>query len=158
MQDVVLGYPLLSRSPRTVASSSALHLNWWGSKSTDLPAEQDVDVDGYGKGSMGGVSGMVDSMENLKRAQRAGKMTRSLVDDLASTTVEGTAADGKVRVVLDCQQRPVTVNIDETYLEGVAVSDLCTSLTTAMNDAHSKSRDRMDEKMKTFYDELGLTG
>ena len=102
---------------------------------------------------------MVDSMENLKRAQRAAKMTSRLVQDLSSTTVEGTAADGKVKVILDCQQRPVNVKIDEGYVEGMDadVSDLCSALTEAMTDAHSKSLEKMDEKMKSFYAELGLS-
>lgn len=100
---------------------------------------------------------MVDSMENFKRAQRAGKMTRKLVQELSSTTVEGTAADGKVKVIVDCQQRPVNVIIDESYVTSSDVADLCASLVLAMNDAHAKSMDRMDEKMKSFYSELGLS-
>lgn len=104
-----------------------------------------------------GVTGMVDSMENFKRAQRAGKMTRKLVQELSSTTVEGTAADGKVKVIVDCQQRPVNVIIDESYVTSSDVADLCASLVLAMNDAHAKSMDRMDEKMKSFYSELGLS-
>lgn len=159
-------------STRFRRSSSALsiNLNWFsGSKKKDDSSTDDlkdyvVGVDefenekGESSGSsMGGVSGMVDSMENLKRAQRAGKMTSRLVRELSSTNVEGTAADGKVRVTMDCQQRPISVNIDEAYVGDVDVADLCSSVTNAMTDAHAKSLDRMDEKMKSFYAELGLT-
>ena len=105
---------------------------------------------------MGGVASTMDSMENFKQAQRAGKMTRKLVQELASTTVEGSAADGKVKVVLDCQQRPVRVYIDQEYVDEVGVPDLCSAVTSAMSEAYGKSLERMDEKMKNFYTELGL--
>jgi len=111
---------------------------------------------GSSNSGMVGVSGMVDSMANLKRAQRAGKVTARLLQELSSTTVEGSAADGKIKVVFDCQQRPMSVNIDQGYFESTDVTELCSSLTSAMNDAHSKSLERMDEKMKTYYSDLGL--
>jgi nucleoid-associated protein EbfC len=98
----------------------------------------------------------MDSMENFKTAQQVGKMTNSLVYELASTTVEGSAVDGKVKVIFDGQQRPVNVQIDEAYLEQVDSSDLSAALTTAMKDAYRKSSERMDEKMKSFYVDLGL--
>lgn len=83
-------------------------------------------------------------------------MTNSLVQELASTTVEGIAVEGKVSVLFDGQQQPVSVNIDSTYLKTVDASDLNLALTTAMKDAYKKSAERMDEKMKSFYVDLGL--
>ena len=98
----------------------------------------------------------MDSMENFKTAQQVGKMTNSLVYELVSTTVEGIAVDGKVKVVFDGQQRPITVQIDDAYLKQADSSDLSVALTTAMKDAYRKTSDRMDEKMKSFYMDLGL--
>ena len=108
------------------------------------------------KAGLGGVAGIMDSMENFKTAQQVGKMTNALVQELAATTVEGVAVDGKVKVVFDGQQRPLGVQIDETYLANVEASDLSVALTTAMKDAYRKSAERMDEKMKSFYVDLGL--
>lgn len=95
-------------------------------------------------------------MENFKTAQQVGKMTNALVQDLQKETFEGVAADGKVKVLFDGQQRPVGVQIDESYLSGVDGSVLSAALTTAMKDAYQKSSEKMDEKMKSFYVDLGL--
>ena len=110
---------------------------------------------------LGGVAGIVDSMGNLKNSQRTGKMTSSLVQELASTTVEGVAQDGKIKILFDCQQRPVSVKIDESYFEdqkvqpGAAV-DMAAAIQMALQDGHAKSLEKMDEKMKSLYAELGL--
>ncbi|CAB9524903.1 Nucleoid-associated protein [Seminavis robusta] len=108
------------------------------------------------KSGLGGVAGIMDSMENFKTAQQVGKMTNSLVQDLASTTIEGVAVEGKVKVYVDGQQRPLNVQIDEGYLAGVDSSDLSAALAVAMKDAYRKSSERMDDKMKSFYVDLGL--
>lgn len=98
----------------------------------------------------------MDSMENFKTAQQVGKMTNSLVQDLQKETYEGVAMEGKVKVVFDGQQRPIGVQIDEAYLAGADASELNTALTSAMKDAYQKSSEKMDEKMKSFYIDLGL--
>ena len=108
------------------------------------------------KAGLGGVAGIMDSMENFKTAQQVGKMTNALVQELSSMTIEGQAAEGKVKVYFDGQQRPVNVQIDEGYLETVDVGDLNIALTTAMKDGYQKSSERMDDKMKSFYVDLGL--
>jgi len=106
---------------------------------------------------LGGVAGIMDSMENFKTSQQVAKFTHGLVQDLAGVTVEGVAVDGKVKVLFDGQQRPLAVQIDEAYLKsGVDASDLSTALTAAMKDAYQKSSEKMDDKMKSFYVDLGL--
>lgn len=109
-----------------------------------------------GKAGLGGVAGIMDSMENFKTAQQVGKMTNSLVQDLQKETYEGVAMEGKVKVVFDGQQRPIGVQIDEAYLAGADASELNSALTSAMKDAYQKSSEKMDEKMKSFYIDLGL--
>jgi DNA-binding protein YbaB len=159
----------VGKNSATLRLPSTLFISFnWFSKS-ESNGEGDDDVSGspmLGDGSklsssassgMVGVAGVVDSMENFKRVQRVGKMTTRLTQELASTMVEGTAADGKVKVTMDCQQRPINVFIDENYHDSTGVVDLCTALTIAMEEAHGKSLDRMEEKMKNLYSELGLT-
>jgi DNA-binding protein YbaB len=149
--------------PSSSCTALFINLGWFTGRNEDNHRDGNIDTNGDVSESgasrtavMGGVASTMDSMENVKRTQRAGKVTRKLVQDLASTTVEGIAADGKVKVILDCQQRPMSVDIDEGYLEKVLVGDLCVALTSAMSDAHAKSIERMDEKMKGLYSELGM--
>jgi DNA-binding protein YbaB len=108
------------------------------------------------KGKMGGVANIMSSMEDLQNSQRVGKKTAALVQELSSTTVEGIAQDGKIKIQFDCQQRPLSVHIDDAYFESSDVGDIKFALTTAMQDGHAKSIERMDEKMKSFYQDLGL--
>jgi len=79
-----------------------------------------------------------------------------MVQELTAMTVEGSSPDGKVKIVFDCQQRPVSTFIDEAYFETSDVSDVSNAVTAAMKDAQTKSIERMDDKMKAFYSELGL--
>lgn len=161
-------------------TSSQLHLlSWFSSKKNPSSSDENTDdvwgsetSKGQGEGKatagtrppkaspksgLGGVAGIMDSMENFKTAQQVGKMTNSLVQELASTTVEGTSVEGKVKVYFDGQQQPVGVKIDDAFLQDVdSASDLSAALTLAMKDAYRKSAERMDEKMKSFYVDLGL--
>lgn len=109
-----------------------------------------------GKGTLGGVAGTMDSMDSFKKAQRVGKRTSTLVQELSSITVEGSSPDGKVKIIFDCQQRPIKTIIDEAYFEASDASDVSNAITAAMKDAHAKSIERMDDKMKSFYSELGM--
>lgn len=112
--------------------------------------------DAAAKENLGGVAGIMDSMENFKKVQSVGKMTGNLVKDLASTTVEGTDADGKVKIVFDAQQRPVSVDIDEAFFDAADVLKVSNAVTAALKDGYAKSIERMDEKTKSFYTNLGL--
>jgi DNA-binding protein YbaB len=127
----------------------------------------------------------MDSMGNFKNAQKVGQLTQNLVQDLSRTMSEGTAADGRVRVVLDGQQRPVSVKIDPSYFEvmlpasatvataagggeaggasssstddaSLFAEELSSAITAAMQRAHAKSVESIDEKMKSLYNELGI--
>lgn len=100
----------------------------------------------------------MDTFENFKQSSRLAKATTSLQNDLSSTTVEASVEDGKVKVVYDCLQRPLSVTIDEQYFENADSStDVANAVTRALRLAHSKSIERMDERMKNFYtNELNL--
>jgi DNA-binding YbaB/EbfC family protein len=131
-------------------TSLCLKIGGWFSRDRKKRQENDAE-------SLGGVASIVDSMGDLKTAQRVGQLTDSLVKELAATVVEGSSAEGKVKVSFDCQQKPVNVQIDEGFLAESDAASLSTAVTTAMQDAHSKSIERMDEKMKSLYSELGLS-
>lgn len=106
-------------------------------------------------GTMGATASMI---ENFKQSQDLGKRTAALVQDLSTSTIEGSAADGKVRVFVDGQQRPVGVDIDAKYIRNIAsVEDLNEAITLAMQDANSKSLQQMQDKMSSLYADLGIS-
>lgn len=111
--------------------------------------------------SLGGVAGIMDSMESFKTSQRVGERTNGVLQDLSNIIVEGTAADGKVQVRFDGNGRPKGVNIDDGYFQNLkkkkdGVEELNIALAKAMKDAHSKSAEKMDERLKSFYSDLGF--
>ena len=141
------------------------NLFWFGGGKKDGNDENDKDDDpnelsammgmeNMQPGSMGGTASM---MENFKQSQDLGKRTSALVQDLSSSTIEGTAADGKVRVFVDGQQRPIGVDIDPDYISNISsVEDLNEAITLAMQEANSKSMQQMQEKMSNLYTDLGI--
>ena len=109
-----------------------------------------------GKCDSGAVAEMMESMSTLESAQRMGKLTTSILQDLQSSIVEGSAQDGKVKVSFDCQQKPVRVSIDEGYYAEASASEMAASLTLALQDGHAKSIDKMEDKTRTLFSEFGL--
>jgi len=152
----------ISRPQQDIRKKTVLQINWFGSKN-EAKKESKKGSDGAPladsskqSGSLGGVAGIMDSMDSFKNSQRIGKRTGALMQELLMTNVEGVAENGKVKVTFDAQQRPVSTFIDETYFEASDAADVSAAITTAMKDAHTKSRDKMEEKMKSFFNELGL--
>lgn len=141
------------------SSPSRLYLNiggWFGGRDSSRKKQRHQENDAE---NLGGVASIVDSMGDLKTAQRVGQLTDALVKELSTTVVEGSAMDGKVKVTFDCQQKPVGVTIEESLMTeggGMDATALSNAVATAMQDAHTKSIERMDEKMKSLYAELGL--
>jgi len=149
-------------APSAPRQSTLLKINlggWFSGGKDEEDSRDDIqEQEDIGKGKLGGtVASVMDSFESFKKSQRVGKVTSSLLSELGSTTVEGTAEDGKVRVIFDCQQRPLRVDIDEAYFDSAdSAADVANAVTRALKLAHSKSIERMDEKLKGFYNELGL--
>jgi DNA-binding protein YbaB len=110
-----------------------------------------------GNKSLGGVAGTMMAMENFKASQKIGRTVEGLVQDLAGTTVEGSSENGKVKVVYDGRQQPLEASIDPTFFKDASASTVSAAFVEAMKDAHFKSRETMNEKMKGFYNELGLS-
>jgi DNA-binding YbaB/EbfC family protein len=142
---------------RTLSSFNPrpLFLFWFGKDGDKAKTPEKKKSDRKGEG-LGGVAQVMDSMEAFKKAQQVGTLTGNLVQELSAVNVEGNAADNRVRVFFDGQQRPKRVQIDESYLRSVDVDDLNAALATAMQDAHQKSREKMQEKLRELYGELGL--
>lgn len=134
--------------------SVRLNLLWFGGDgSKSKQNEKDQKSQKEPKSKMGTTA---TTMENFKQSQELGKKTGALLTELSVATVEGTAAKGKIKVILDGEQRPKLVEIDEEYFDGVAVEDFTEALTSAMQDAYLKSTNLMEEKMSGLYTELGL--
>lgn len=114
-------------------------------------------------------------MASFKSSQRVGERTGTALQELSNILVEGTAADGKVKVTFNGQQVPVGVQIDETYLRGLlakrpglgnssssnnsskeGVDQLCAAITEAMKEAQTKSAAKVDDKLKSLYSDLGF--
>mmetsp|Transcript_28439 Transcript_28439/g.60956 ORF Transcript_28439/g.60956 Transcript_28439/m.60956 type:complete len:199 (-) Transcript_28439:809-1405(-) len=107
------------------------------------------------------ISDVANIIDNFKTSKGIGERTGAALQDLSRTIVEGTAADGKVRVAFNGQQVPVGVEVDETYLEDTVsgrgkegVDELCLALTNAMKDAYTKSGTKVEEKLKYLYSDL----
>lgn len=153
--------PSLQMKPRFLLRTASyltpppLFLFWFGKDGDKAKMAEKKRSDRKGEG-LGGVAQVMDSMEAFKKAQQAGTLTGNLVQELSAVSVEGNAADNKVRVFFDGQQRPKRVQIDESYLKSVDVDDFNAALAIAMQDAHQKSREKMQEKLKELYAELGL--
>lgn len=98
---------------RSGTTSLAINLGWFTGKNEVDKNRSDEDA--LSKDGKGIVS-IMNSMESFKKSQRAGKMTASLVQELSSTIVEGSSPDGKIKVLYDGQQRPLSVDIDESYV------------------------------------------
>jgi len=103
----------------------------------------------------------MDSMASFQASQKLGDRTTSILQDLSNQLVEGSSADGKVKVSFNGQQKPVDVQIDDAYFEKISqrnggLDELCRGLTQAMQEAQAKSAEKMEEKMKQVYEEVGL--
>lgn len=110
--------------------------------------------------TLSGVSKVMDSMQRFKTSQRVSDRTNTVIQELASVTVEGSSADGKVKVTYNGQQRPIGVQIDESYFQSLGrksgARELSVALTEAMKQAHEKSAGKMEDKLKGLYSDLGF--
>ena len=100
---------------------------------------------------------MMDSMEQLRKVQDVGKVTANIMEELERMSIEGSAADGKVKVIFDGQRRPKGVKIDDSFLATADTDDVQSAITKAMKEAYTKSGEKMDDKLKALYAELGLS-
>ena len=102
--------------------------------------------------------GVMEQMDNLKASQRLGGATSGLLQELSNLSIEGSSSDGRIKVWLDGQQRPLRVELDDSCLSGSdSTYEVASACLEAMQQAHSRSVERMDDKLKNFYKDLGLS-
>jgi len=103
-----------------------------------------------------GMGIIAGTMENFKQSQELGKRTNTLIQDLGSTTVEGVAGNGKVKVFVNGEQKPIGVELDPEYFAQVGSEEFSEALTVAMQDGWNKSMQLMEDKIQVLYSEVGL--
>ena len=133
---------------------------WFGG-SEEEKKEETKTVPEESEQNLEGVANIMDSMTNFGTAQEIGDRTSTVLQDLSNILVEGSSKEGKVKVTYNGQQLPVGVQIDEAYFQSLkstteGSNELCEALSQAMQDAHSKSTSKMDEKLKSLYSDLGF--
>lgn len=129
-------------------------------QSEDEEKSQENASDGVVSAKLSGVAGIMNSMNSFKTSKRVSDRTNAVLQDLSGTLVEGTSADGKVKVTYNGQQQPVGVQIDESYFQSLGrksgAGELSIALTEAMQEAHTKSASKLEEKVKSLYSDLGF--
>jgi DNA-binding protein YbaB len=98
----------------------------------------------------------MESIQSYETSQKVARATAATLQDLSNTLVEGSAADGKVKVTFNGQQEPINVQIDEGYYNKVGVNELSSALIQAMKDANIKSALKVDDKLKSLYNDFGF--
>ena len=94
-------------------------------------------------------------MNQANLMQQVKKMQAEMVkaqEELANTTVQGSAANGLVTVDMTCDQRVTAVKINKDAVDPDDVETLEDLVTVAVNDALTKSNETAQKRMG------GLTG
>ena len=136
-------------SKSAVAQSTVTKLNLFGGKKDKKE---------------GGGPGMMDQLAMLKKAQEIASKKMAIDKELAAMEHVGTAADGKVTIVVKyiapapMQQpgyEPASVKIDEEWMNSVSTEDLNSALSEAMLAGLRKATENTAEKMQVLTAELG---
>mmetsp|Transcript_13586 Transcript_13586/g.29513 ORF Transcript_13586/g.29513 Transcript_13586/m.29513 type:complete len:217 (+) Transcript_13586:121-771(+) len=134
-------------------------MGWFGSKDDDDVATRQPSTSGLSVPALTqGMGKTATTLESFKASQEVGKRTAQLTADLTSMSIEGVAADGRIKAYMDGQQRPTGIRIDEALLEkgGFGAEELNDAITKALADAYTKSLEAQEEKMGALYSDLGL--
>ena len=110
-----------------------------------------------GQGFGFGLGKMKELAEAFKKAQEVQQGAKQLQEELEQMEIEGSSADGSVKVVLSGNQEPLRVEISEAAIAqgSAALSD---TVTAAMKDAYEKSTATMRERMEELTSGLNLPG
>jgi DNA-binding YbaB/EbfC family protein len=99
------------------------------------------------------------SMANLQRmAQQMQQQMARIQDELAATTVDGSAGGGVVRATVTGKQELVSVVIDPAAVDPADVEMLQDLVVAAVNDALRASRDLAESKLAAVTGGLRLPG
>ena len=127
-------------------------------------ASSSTDPSSPSSASVASVTNVMESMKRYETAQRVARSATATLNDLSNTFVEGVAADGKIKVIFNGQSVPVGVQIDENYFKSIVkdgsgsggLAELSSELTKAMKDANIKAASKLDDKMKSLYNDFGF--
>jgi DNA-binding protein YbaB len=160
-----------THGPRLVSPHTQRHaFLWFGGSEPDNDEHEKIGKTTDGKdlavaATLTNVAAVMEAMGSFKASQRVGERATGVLQELQDKEqVEGSAANGKIKVLCNGQQRPTSVHVDETYLQDLvrdrqpkeAAKDLSAALLLAMTDAHAKSSARLNERLKTVYSDMGF--
>ena len=162
----VLNFNTLSNSYKRIQqqqdeeNSKRYAFPWFGGGSDEENSEEKSSSKET-NANLANVASVMDSMTRFKNSQRIGERTNSCLQDLSNILIEGTAADGKVKVTFSANQKPMGVQIDPTYFQSLkndkeGSEELSLVIQQAIEEAHTKSTAKMEEKMKALYTDLGF--
>ncbi|KAK1735662.1 hypothetical protein QTG54_013825 [Skeletonema marinoi] len=159
---IIIVFPILSAaftgsdrrtSHRQIKSYTSLRVtlpNWFGNKDDDSNIDE-TDL----------MQRTAKMMEDHRRSQEAMEKTSAMMDELASTLVVGESKKKGVKVTFNGQRRPVSVEVDPSFLISsssgvISTSELNKAMTEAMKNAYDQSGALMEKRMSGLYEQLGL--
>lgn len=110
-----------------------------------------------GQGFGFGLGKMKELSEAFKKAQQVQEGAKRLQEELEQMEIEGTAGDGRVKVIMSGNQEPRDVIISEEAI-GEGAEMLSDLVKAAMVDAYNKSTATMREQMEELTGGLSLPG
>lgn len=154
------GFPIIRSHTETVTCLFINGFPWFSGKGADEEINESSSSSLSPElENLGGVAGIMDSLESFRGSQKVGERTNTIMQELSKEVIDSSAADGKVKVTFDGHQRLVSLKIDDAYFESLieradAKNELIDVLTAAFKSGYSKSSEKIDEKMKSFYSDL----
>jgi DNA-binding protein YbaB len=124
--------------------------NWFGNKGDDSTIDE-TDL----------MQRTAKMMEDHRRSQEAMEKTSAMMEELAATLVVGESKKKGVKVTFNGQRRPVSVEVDPSFLISsssgvISTAELNTAITDAMKNAYGQSGALMEKRMSGLYEQLGL--
>ncbi len=93
--------------------------------------------------------------EAFRKAQQIQQDAQKLQEELEAMEIEGRNADGRAKIWLSGNQKPIAVQLEPSLLsEGSEISEQATL--EALEDAYEKSTTTMKEKMEELTGGLNL--
>jgi DNA-binding YbaB/EbfC family protein len=91
----------------------------------------------------------------LKQIEQMQANMMKAQEELGSSTVEGTAGGGAVKIVMNGHQQVESITIDPEFLDPDDVETLQDAILAAFQDAFSKTQDLIQQKMGSATAGLG---
>ncbi|KAL3943479.1 MAG: hypothetical protein SGBAC_002443 [Bacillariaceae sp.] len=135
--------------------------NWFGGSAEGEDDKQEKSDEFLTSTNFGNVASVIDSMSNFKKSQRIEERTNTVIKDLSTTMLTGESSDGKVKITFNGQMKPMGVEIDPEYIQTLKADEegsveLSTAIQHALVDVSEKSMQKVEEKMKGIYQDIGF--